>query len=58
MAKNLNVLGFMDSVAKTSESQNISKNKEDAEIEFNLLSLENSMSKNLDFLSQIKKITP
>lgn len=36
----------------------ISKNKEDAEIEFNLLSLENSMSKNLDFLSQIKKITP
>ena len=33
----------------------ISKNKEDAEIEFNLLSLENSMSKNLDFLSQIKK---
>ena len=36
----------------------ISKNKEDAEIEFNILSLENSMSKNLDFLSQIKKITP
>lgn len=36
----------------------ISKNKEDAEIEFNLLSLENSMSNNLDFLSQIKKITP
>ena len=36
----------------------ISKNKEDAEVEFNLLSLENSMSKNLDFLSQIKKITP
>ena len=36
----------------------ISKNKEDAEIEFNLLSLENSMSKNLDFLPQIKKITP
>lgn len=36
----------------------ISKNKEDAEIEFNLLSLEDSMSKNLDFLSQIKKITP
>ena len=36
----------------------ISKNKEDAEIEFNLLSLENSMSKNLDFLSQSKKITP
>ena len=36
----------------------ISKNKEDAEIEFNLLSLENSMSKNLDFLSHIKKITP
>ena len=36
----------------------ISKNKEDAEIEFNLLSLESSMSKNLDFLSQIKKITP
>ena len=36
----------------------LSKNKEDAEIEFNLLSLENSMSKNLDFLSQIKKITP
>ena len=36
----------------------ISKNKEDAEIEFNRLSLENSMSKNLDFLSQIKKITP
>lgn len=36
----------------------ISKNKEDAEIEFNLLSLDNSMSKNLDFLSQIKKITP
>ena len=36
----------------------ISKNKEDAEIDFNLLSLENSMSKNLDFLSQIKKITP
>ena len=33
----------------------ISKNKEDAEIEFNLLSLENSMSNNLDFLSQIKK---
>lgn len=33
----------------------ISKNKEDAEIEFNLLSLENSMSKNLDFLPQIKK---
>lgn len=33
----------------------ISKNKEDAEIEFNLLSLDNSMSKNLDFLSQIKK---
>ena len=36
----------------------ISKNKEDAEIEFNLLSLDYSMSKNLDFLSQIKKITP
>lgn len=36
----------------------ISKNKEDTEIEFNLLSLENSMSNNLDFLSQIKKITP
>lgn len=36
----------------------ISKNKEDAEIGFDLLSLENSMSNNLDFLSQIKKITP
>ena len=36
----------------------ISKNKEDAEIEFNLLSLENSMSKNLDFLPQFKKRTP
>ena len=33
----------------------ISKNKEDAEIGFDLLSLENSMSNNLDFLSQIKK---
>ena len=36
----------------------ISKNKEDAEIEFNLLSLEHSMSENLDFLSHIKTITP
>ena len=36
----------------------ISKNKEDAEIGFDLLSLENSMSNNLDFLSQIKKIPP
>ena len=36
----------------------ISKNKEDAERGLALLSLENSMSENLDFLSQIKKITP
>lgn len=36
----------------------ISKNKEDAERGLDLLSLENSISENLDFLSQIKKITP
>ena len=36
----------------------ISKNKEDAERGLDLLSLENSMSENLDFLSHIKTITP
>lgn len=36
----------------------ISKNKENAERRLDLLSLENSMSENLDFLSQINKITP
>lgn len=36
----------------------ISKNKEDAERELDLSSLDNSMSENLDFLSQINKITP
>ena len=36
----------------------ISKNKEDAERGLDLSSLENSMSENLDFISQIKKITP
>ena len=36
----------------------ISKNKENAERRLDLLSLENSMSENLGFLSQINKITP
>ena len=36
----------------------ISKNGENSERKLNLFSLENSISENLDFLSQIKKITP
>lgn len=36
----------------------ISKNGENSESKLDLFSLEHSMSKNLDFLSQIKKITP
>ena len=46
MAKNLNVLGFMDSVAKTSESQNISKNKEDSIKEEKVITGDNKNSKN------------
>ena len=36
----------------------ISKNGENLDRKLNLFSLENSISENLDFLSQIKKITP
>ena len=46
MAKNLNVLGFMDSVAKTSGSQNISKNKEDSIKEEKVITGDNKNSKN------------
>ena len=36
----------------------ISKNGENSERKLDLFSLEHSMSESLDFLSQIKKITP